>query len=131
MLSGVPTVARKKSVVQLLITRQCVTGDIGIDYGVRWHMVNSFATSQWECTAMGQGDGTDRISVAVRFPTQRLKLVVQLPKTFRDPSPQVLVRRCAEYPLMTVNPHGDITTADGQSAPNTRRCSPYLCTWAT
>jgi hypothetical protein len=112
VLSGVPTVACNKSVVQLLLTRQRVTGDIGTDYGVGWHMVNSFATSQWECAAMGQGDGKDWISVAVRFPTKQLKLVVQLPKTFRDPSPQVLVRRCGEYPLMIVTPHGDIATAD-------------------
>jgi hypothetical protein len=112
VLTGVPTVACKKSVVQLHLTRQRVTGDIGTDYGVHWHMVNSFATSLWECAAMGQGDGKDWISVAVRFPTKRLKLVVQLPKTFRDPSPQLLVRRCTEYPLMIVTPHGDIATAD-------------------
>jgi 3',5'-cyclic AMP phosphodiesterase CpdA len=108
VLSDVPTLPTKDSNVQLVLTGQRLTADVGIDYGITWRLINSFATSHWECMAMGQEDARDWISTVVRLPCKRLKLVVQLPSTFKDPNPQVVVRRCHEYPLMNVNEQGDI-----------------------
>ena len=114
VLSDVSTVACKQSDVQLQLTGQRVTADVGTDYGVTWRLVNSFATSHWECMAMGQEDVRDWVSTVVRLPSKRLRLVVALPETFNNPSPQVVVRRCPDYPLMRVNEQGDIATDESK-----------------
>jgi hypothetical protein len=117
VLSDAPAGACQSSNVQVLLTGQRVTADVGTDYGVTWRLVNSFATSQWECMAMGQDDARDWVSTVVRQPSKRLRLVVELPPTFKDPSPQLVVRRCPEYPLLRIDEHGDIETDDSTTWP--------------
>jgi 3',5'-cyclic AMP phosphodiesterase CpdA len=108
VLSPVTDAAVKRINVEVMLTGQRLTADVGTDFGLKWRAINSFATSYWECLAMGMADGRDWMSVFVRLPCKRLKLAAHLPDTFRNPSPQVRVHRCAEYPLMQVDAQGDV-----------------------
>lgn len=111
VMNEVTGIASKRIDVQVMLAGQRLTADVGTDFGLTWRSINCFATAYWECIAMGLSDGYDWISVLVRFPSKRLRLVVELPDMFKNPSPQVRVRRCAEYPLMKVNDQGDIEVA--------------------
>lgn len=108
VLTDLSTDPRKRVDVEVVLTGQRVTADVGSDFGLKWRAVNSFATSQWECLAMRQEDGRDWISMGIRIPTKRLILSVQLPSTFNNPSPRVFVSRHPDYPLLHINEHGDI-----------------------
>jgi hypothetical protein len=94
--------------VQVQLTGQRLAADVGSDFGLIWRTVNSFATTAWECLAMGQSDERDWLAIVVRTPTKRLKIAIDLPASFRNPSPQVLVYRCRDYPLVKVNAQGDV-----------------------
>jgi hypothetical protein len=115
VLNGVSPLACKVSSVQVVLTGQRLTADVGTDYGLNWRLVNSFATSNWECVAMGQPDARDWVSTVVRIPSKRLRLEVDLPATFANPSPQLIVRRSPEYPLLKINDQGDIETGDSEN----------------
>lgn len=111
LLLNAPQQATRKGVIDIQLAGQRITADVGTAYGVKWHLVNSFATSRWECIAMGQRDEHDWVSVFVRFPARRLKLSIELPETFLQPKPRLLVERSPDYPLLHIDEYGDITTA--------------------
>jgi hypothetical protein len=85
-----------------------MASDEGSSYGVRCRFLNSFAMTPWECEAMRQPCQRDWVSTVVRVPTRALRLSVSLPKTLRDPQPEVVVERFHDYPLLHVDGRGEL-----------------------
>jgi hypothetical protein len=109
VLNGAPVFACQSTRVNIALSAQRIAPNAGTDFGVRWRLDNSFATSRWECLVMGQEDERDWISTVIALPCRRLHLSVHLPDVFENPAPQVVVYRCPEYPLLPVGDHGDIS----------------------
>lgn len=108
ILNPIKGVALQRVDADIRLARQRITAGAGIDFALTWFAESTFASSRWECLAMGQEDERDWVALVVRFPTKRLRITVALPDTFRNPDPQLIVRRCPDYPLMRLNPEGEV-----------------------
>lgn len=108
VLVSAPQSPQRSAEVRIRLAQPQAEETAGSNFGVRWKVVSSFATSHWECSAMGQKDGRDWVSLDVLVPTRQLRLAVRLPDRFRNPQPKLRVWRCPTYPLLDVDEQGDI-----------------------
>jgi Calcineurin-like phosphoesterase len=112
-IEGLPKVPSHRVEFRLLLGGASIASERGSAYELSCRFLSSFAITQWESRAMSGSESRDWVGASVRIPTKMFRLSVELPRSFKNPDPQVIVERQADYPLLTLNDVGEVEALPG------------------